>query len=64
MNWHEEDSVRRLYHGSKEGIKGKITTKIGNRHCDFGEGFYLTDTKNLHINWYVREITQWYMNLS
>ena len=45
MNWYEEDSVRRLYHGSKEGIKGEITTKIGNRHCDFGEGFYLTGTK-------------------
>ena len=44
MDWYEGGSVR-LYHGSKEGIEGEITTKIGNRHCDFGEGFYLTDTK-------------------
>jgi len=34
--------VKRLYHGSKNGIKGDIKPESRER-CDFGCGFYLGD---------------------
>ena len=35
-----KDETITLYHGSKSGIHGEITSK-SRRHCDFGKGFYM-----------------------
>lgn len=40
----QDEDTKILFHGSKNGIEGPISTKYGNELRDFGKGFYVGET--------------------
>ena len=54
----DEVVALKLYHGSDKAMKiGDITFPGSRITCDFGAGFYLTESKRVAEEWVVREAT-------
>ena len=48
VNYSPINEMKRLYHGSKSGIQGRIVPnfRLARRAIDFGQGFYLGESSS------------------